>query len=98
MSRDVHSCSHWLGPHTPPHVFGLIYEGALLVSNDRRHLLVTTLVSHLVDECLEKDDGTGEDSVNGEEYVIGLYRDDAVRMLPLVFILKQCHPMNVSHF
>jgi hypothetical protein len=54
------------------------------------------MVSHLVNECLEEDDSTGEDSVNGEEDVIGLYRDDAVRMLPLVLILKQCHPMNVS--
>jgi hypothetical protein len=54
------------------------------------------MVSHLVDECLEKDDGTGEDSVNGEEDVVGLYRNDAVGMLPLVLILKQCHPMNVS--
>ncbi len=61
MSRDLHSCSHWL-------------------------------VSHLVDECLEEDDSTGEDSMNGEEDVIGLYRDDAVGMLPLVLILKQCHP------
>ncbi len=37
MSRDVHSCVHWLRPRNspPPPAFGLIYEG------DRRHLLVT---------------------------------------------------------
>jgi len=35
ISRDVHSCTHWLGPpnHPPPHppAFGLLYdyEGAI---------------------------------------------------------------------
>jgi hypothetical protein len=32
MSRDVHSCTHWLRPRTPPPhppAFGLVYEGAI---------------------------------------------------------------------
>jgi hypothetical protein len=42
MSRDVHSCTHWLRPRNPrphPHAFGLVR--ALLVSKYRRHLFVT---------------------------------------------------------
>jgi hypothetical protein len=43
MSRDVHSCTHWLRPRNSPpsRAFGLVYGGALLVSKDRRHLFVT---------------------------------------------------------
>jgi hypothetical protein len=43
MSRDVRSCSHWLRPRSPPplpRIWAHIRE-ALLVSKDRRHLLVT---------------------------------------------------------
>jgi hypothetical protein len=44
MSRDVHCCTHWLRPRTPPPPihpsFGLVYEGAM-VSLDRWHLFVT---------------------------------------------------------
>ncbi len=45
MSRDVHSCTHWLGAETPqlppsPRVWTRITR-ALLVSKDRRHLFVT---------------------------------------------------------
>jgi hypothetical protein len=31
MSRDVHSCIHWLRPRNPsnPPAFGLVYEGAI---------------------------------------------------------------------
>ncbi len=31
MSRDVHSCTHWLRPRNPlnPSAFGLVYEGAI---------------------------------------------------------------------
>jgi hypothetical protein len=30
MSRDVHSCTHWLRPRNPPPpAFGLVYEGAI---------------------------------------------------------------------
>ncbi len=31
MSRDVHSCTHWLRPRNPPHplAFGLVYEGTI---------------------------------------------------------------------
>ncbi len=31
MSRDLHSCTHWLRPRNPPPPppFGLIYEGAI---------------------------------------------------------------------
>jgi hypothetical protein len=45
MSRDVHSCSHWLRPfkaaNPPPPRILAHRQGALLVSKDRRHLLVT---------------------------------------------------------
>jgi hypothetical protein len=45
MSRDVHSCTHWLRPRNPPNplppAWRLVYEGAILVSKDRRHLFVT---------------------------------------------------------
>ncbi len=37
----VHSCTHWLRHLNPLPAFGLIYERALLVSQDRRHLFVT---------------------------------------------------------
>jgi hypothetical protein len=29
MSRDAHSCTHWLRPRTPLPAFGLVYEGAI---------------------------------------------------------------------
>jgi hypothetical protein len=31
MSRDVHSCTHWLRPRNPPipAALGLVYEGAI---------------------------------------------------------------------
>ncbi len=43
MSREVHSCTHWLRPRdsSPPPAFGLVLRGCLLVSKDRRHLFVT---------------------------------------------------------
>jgi hypothetical protein len=42
MSRDVHSCTHWLRPRNPPSSPALdSYTRALLVSKDRRHLFVT---------------------------------------------------------
>ena len=39
----MYSCTHWLRPrNSPPFpAFGLIYMRAVLVSQDRRHLLVT---------------------------------------------------------
>ncbi len=43
MSRDVHSCTHWLRPRNsppPPHLDSY-YEGAI-GQQDRRHLFVTT--------------------------------------------------------
>jgi hypothetical protein len=42
----VHSCTHWLRTRPPPHppALGLIYEGAIGVSQDRRHLFVTPCV------------------------------------------------------
>jgi hypothetical protein len=41
MSRDVHSCTHWLRPsNSPPRMWTRITR-ALLVSKDRRHLFVT---------------------------------------------------------
>ncbi len=45
MSRDVHSCTHWLRPRNAPYppALGLVYEGEL-VSQDRRHLFVTLKV------------------------------------------------------
>jgi hypothetical protein len=46
MSRDVHSCTHWLRPRNPPPPSPIppvydAYTRALLVSKDRRHLFVT---------------------------------------------------------
>ncbi len=42
MSRDVHSCTHWLRPAIPPSPrIWTRYTRALLVTKDRRHLLVT---------------------------------------------------------
>ncbi len=42
MSRDVHSCTHWLRPRNspPPRIWTRIAR-ALLVSKDRRHFFVT---------------------------------------------------------
>jgi hypothetical protein len=45
MSQDVHKCTHWLRPRNPPPPPPAIghdirYTRALLVSKDRRHLLV----------------------------------------------------------
>ncbi len=43
----MHSCTHWLRPrNSSPPVFGLLYEGAILVSQDRRHLCVTPWLGH----------------------------------------------------
>jgi hypothetical protein len=45
MSRDVHSCTHWLRPRNSPlapRIWTRITR-ALLVSKDRRHLFVTLL-------------------------------------------------------
>ncbi len=43
MSRDVHSCTHWLRPsNSPPlHRIWTRITRALFVSKDRRHLFVT---------------------------------------------------------
>ncbi len=42
MSRDVHSCTHWLRPRNPPNPPHLdLYTRALLVSKERWHLFVT---------------------------------------------------------
>jgi hypothetical protein len=43
MSRDVHSCTHWLRPRNslPPPAFGLVLSRALLVSKTRRHIFVS---------------------------------------------------------
>ncbi len=40
MSRDVHSCTHWLRPRNSLRIWTRITR-ALLVSKDRRHLFVT---------------------------------------------------------
>jgi hypothetical protein len=47
MSRDGHSCSHWLRLRNPPppRIWAHI-RGALLVSQERRHLLVTPCPPH----------------------------------------------------
>ncbi len=37
----MHSCTHWLSPRTSPPHWGS-YTSALLVSQDRRHLVVTS--------------------------------------------------------
>jgi hypothetical protein len=45
MSRDMHSCTHWLRPRSSPLPAHLdSYTRALLVSQDRRQLFVTPLV------------------------------------------------------
>jgi hypothetical protein len=46
----VYSCSHWLRPRNtlPPPAFGLIFERALLVSQERRHLFVTPSLDSLL--------------------------------------------------
>ncbi len=46
MPRDVHSCTHWLRSRNPllPRIW-TPYTRALLVSQDRRHLLVTPWVN-----------------------------------------------------
>ncbi len=41
---NVHSCTHWLRPRTPPPPHLGSYTRALLVSLDRRHLFVTPFV------------------------------------------------------
>jgi hypothetical protein len=48
MSRDVHSCTHWLRPRNspPPSHLDSYYEGAI-GQQDRRHLLVTPCVNQL---------------------------------------------------
>ncbi len=59
MSRDVHSCTHWLRPRNsppPPHLDSY-YEG-LLVSKDRRHLFVTTWPQCSVSEYYWKFPGS----------------------------------------
>jgi hypothetical protein len=43
MSRDVHSCTQWLRPpQSPLPTHSGSYTRALLVSQDRRHLCVTS--------------------------------------------------------
>jgi hypothetical protein len=39
---NLHSCNHWLRPPEHPPPPPLSYTRALLVSQDRRHLLVTS--------------------------------------------------------
>jgi hypothetical protein len=47
MSRDVHSCTHWLRetPQPPSPAFKIRITRALLVSKDRGHLFVTPAYS-----------------------------------------------------
>jgi hypothetical protein len=51
MSRDVHSCTHWLRPRNPP--LCPRNTRALLVSKDRRHLFVTPLVCEKFSTALQ---------------------------------------------
>ncbi len=49
MSRDVHSCSHWLRlRNTPPPRIWVHIRGTPVVSKDRRHLLVNPWVLDLL--------------------------------------------------
>ncbi len=45
MSRDVHSCTHWLRPRNPPPPHWDSQTWALLVTKDRRNLFVTHCIS-----------------------------------------------------
>ncbi len=51
MSRDVHSCTNWLSPATPPPPHLDSYRRALLVSQDRQPSVNLLPVSH---RCWQK--------------------------------------------
>jgi hypothetical protein len=53
MSRDVHSCTHWLRPSNAlphPPAIGLVYEGLYIGQQRyrRRHLFVTPLLVRIL--------------------------------------------------
>ncbi len=68
MSRDVHSCTHWLRPRNslpPPLPLLASYTRALLVSQDRRHLFVTPWTE--CSPCLVMSAGAARGRGGGQE-------------------------------
>jgi hypothetical protein len=75
MSRDVHSCTHWLRPSNPLYPLDWdSYTRSLLVSKDRRHLNVTPWLYLYIDVKLtahhllyDGDPGDGEHDQQQDE-------------------------------